>query len=652
MRSDLLTLTAESLAALANVGVVKRAQKELQEGNGPQVHEEPDGTVVGTFTEGVVTRLPPGKALKDAPCGCNAKLVCRHRVALVLAYARVAQEAAAAVTPETRQEVSPGTLEDAALEAVLGARVMSDARSARRRGVLCEVMRAGSASDVPTVRLPSATVRFLAHAELAHARCDCVTGGGCVHVALACWAFREADRRDASRDSLLLELKDGEASTAVDAGWARALEPAVMLLCEGVDQSRASLGQAFAVARAELSGATWLALGLEDIERALGWHRARSARYRAAELRFLLAELFARVRAASPPGGELPARAVVGQGEALETRLDRVRWVSLGARVDSDGRRRTLEVFLADPDMASVFAMEHTWDTPEDEPLPSGPELGRRRVAGATWDVLARGQVVTQAAVRRANREVRLEGSRTVATSVTLQTGDFDSLPSPVRVEDVRALREAWLARPPRMLRPKARAEDVHAVRVGAVHEVAFDSARQELRATLEDVHGQPFTLVRGFRAAAPRALEILAATLEADHGPVRWVAGPMRWGGSGLELEPTLLTADRVVVPDLDAGEAVRPLRGGPSRGDAADPLRARIDALAGLLEEALHRGLRHLEGDYPERACALAVTLEDAGLRDLGLRLRRLGESIVAGREAAWDWAHAAIRLALLED
>src|SRR5690242_18306476 len=91
-RADLLALTPQAIASLSNLGLVKRAQKELEQGKGPQLEELPDGTVVGSFEDGNTARLVPGKGLKDSPCSCNATTVCRHRVAVALAYPAYAQQ--------------------------------------------------------------------------------------------------------------------------------------------------------------------------------------------------------------------------------------------------------------------------------------------------------------------------------------------------------------------------------------------------------------------------------------------------------------------------------------------------------------------------------------------------------------------------------
>ena len=115
MRADLIALTPEAVAALANVGLVKRAQKEIEQGKGPALVEEADGTVVGTFDDGVVAKLPPGKLLRDCQCSCPATGVCRHRVAVALAYKSFAQTApeapSAAEQGATGVVWSPGAIE-------------------------------------------------------------------------------------------------------------------------------------------------------------------------------------------------------------------------------------------------------------------------------------------------------------------------------------------------------------------------------------------------------------------------------------------------------------------------------------------------------------------------------------------------------------
>ena len=55
-RDDLLALQTPALAALTNMGLVKRAQKELDQGKVPAIDVGADGTVTATFDDGAVTR--------------------------------------------------------------------------------------------------------------------------------------------------------------------------------------------------------------------------------------------------------------------------------------------------------------------------------------------------------------------------------------------------------------------------------------------------------------------------------------------------------------------------------------------------------------------------------------------------------------------
>jgi hypothetical protein len=154
MRADLLALTPASIASLANMGLVKRAQREIAAGTGPTLEEDDGGLVTGTFADGVVAKLPPQTPLRDARCTCGALGVCRHRVAVALAYpAWHASHAKTQVAPPSKREAwSPGVIDDDALAEVLGKRVMERARAAARSGIVVEVhaMVAALADSVPS----------------------------------------------------------------------------------------------------------------------------------------------------------------------------------------------------------------------------------------------------------------------------------------------------------------------------------------------------------------------------------------------------------------------------------------------------------------------------------------------------------------------
>jgi hypothetical protein len=621
VRADLLALTPEAIAALANLGLVKRAQREIAEGKGPALAEEDDGTVVGTFADGVVARLLPGKAMKDSPCSCGAASVCRHRVATALAY-RPWRQGAVDVAPPVAEVWSPAEIDDAALERALGAKTLARARAQLARGLLVTI----EAGSPPTARLPSCTVRFLVPRDVAYARCDCVEAGACEHLAIAVWAFREG-KKDG-----VVSLGGKALGEREHAALAAALELAREILAAGVVRPAPSAAR-FAEVRSRCAGLgmVWIASLLADLEQTLEAYHARSALYGAHEVHELVVELAARARAAHAAGAELPPRYLLGEDEAPETKLDHVRLVSLGARVLADGKTRHAEVFLADPDAAMVLVLAKRWSDSDDD----GPKLARRSVAARiSLGQLAAGQLVSKAVKRRANHSLEIAGSRTRESSVTPQRGDWGSLPSPLCVRDVAAHLAALRARPPRMLRPRVLAEGVCAVAVKSVRDVFYVPAEQSVVAILEDAAGTLLRAVVTHRAVAPHALDAAAAALSAE---VRFVSGDLVTRGPEPTLEIVAIAGKELVVPDLaDVVEAPSLARAVPR--SAADPLTEALAAATSLLEETLHTGLASLPH---ERLRAAAARLDEVGLASLAARMGALRD--------ADTWFDAAIRASL---
>lgn len=230
-RPDLLHLSPEALTQLANAGLVKRAQRERESGCQPALALQDDGTLVTTFSDGIITRWPPGQSIHQSSCTCPAPGLCRHRLIAALQFIAEAQNKtqneawheaqsetpAPAVTPDTVPNAapeshppanpaalrSPGQASDEDLAALLPPATYARAQREREAGLTVQVRRrsppaAGKgpgecAEPCDTAHLPAATVRFWAGAHLGAARCDCVQQTACEHVALGVWAFREAD---------------------------------------------------------------------------------------------------------------------------------------------------------------------------------------------------------------------------------------------------------------------------------------------------------------------------------------------------------------------------------------------------------------------------------------------------------------------------
>lgn len=643
VRSDLLALDEGKLAALANKGLVKRAQKDLEAGQVPVITVEDDGTLVATLG-GVVTRLPRGASLAEAPCSCGALKACRHRVLAVLAYRALADGAPA---PEASSLELP-SFDDDALAAYLGARVLDQARRARARGYVADVVR----GEVPLVELSTCTVRFLVPSDLAFTRCDCQLGQRCEHVALAVWALREAIGRG-EVDRVTIEV--GEAAAARIDALGAALELVRELLLDGVEGSGAALAARFALAVKPLEDEQlrWPITICEELEEALASYAARRASYRPELVGSLATELFARARAGRGEG-EVPARAVLGAGEPKKTLLEHVRLVSLGARLAREvlepGKARIeAHVHLADPDTLTVLVYRRAWDV--DEQATAAAIAGRTAVAGATLATLARGQVVTRSAERAANRAVTIGASRVARTTVTPSSGRWD-FAEPLGYARYDALAQRMRERPPAFVRPRVLAERVHVLRIASVGALAYSAGEQVLRALVFDDEGAAILLALEHSAVAPGAIDALAHALGGTWGTPALVSGEVRLEGATLVMRPlSVVVPDRVVALDLESADpAVLPRGGAPQ---ASDPFVTVLAEARDQLDAGAHRGLLHVSEGWREQIARVERSASELGLRTCAARLAAVRSALAsrasgeATRAIADAWLEASLRI-----
>ncbi|GAA3204253.1 hypothetical protein ACFO1B_42480 [Dactylosporangium siamense] len=602
-RADLLALTPDALAALTNRGLVKRATREV-EATPPAVTVDGDGTVRGRYADGPETSLPAG-GLERGSCTCGATGICRHVVGLVLAYQ--SNEPDTEAVPETRQW-SPGRFTDEQLEARIGARQLAAARRTHRAGYAARVHRPSTADAAPRVELGSATVRFLVPDDLGFVHTDAVAGARDDVLALAVWAFRVADAK--APDDRDVQVDVGGPETAGVEGGDGSLDAAVRLADEVLLTGATHVGPGLAGTVAEVrqrldrAGLRWPLLAVGDLEEQLAAYEQRGSTYSHERLAGIVAELHARHRAVANRGSSLRAR-VLGTQEAAETPMRRARLDGLGCRVRAVGDTdRQVEIYFAHADSATVLVLRRTFGDAVET-------LKTRRVGGATVAQLAAGNVVTESAIRSASRTVRLATSRVAKTTVTPSQGAWTSLPDALVVRDLRDLAAELDRLPPRVVRPRVEAELVRVVQVAEVRSVRYTPGAQRLDAVIADPAGNPATITATHTAAAPGALDAIAAALD---GPVRAVAGTVGRTGGEIVVEPLGLAVgdDAVVVPDLAPAGGFR-VDGTLAVG--GDPLRHVVDAAVALLAEVPHRGLRMLPPTFPNR------------LRDAGEMLTRVG-------------------------
>ena len=640
-RPDLLALSDDTLAALANRGIVKRAVREVADGKGPAVTEAGDGTVTGRFADGVEVVLAPGATLERSSCSCPASGVCRHRVMTVIAYRD--QPAPAAWTPW-----SPAEFTDDDVEALVGTRVMAAARKAFRAGYRARVRRPSAEDPVPTVELASCAVRFLVPRELGYARVDAARGAREDAVALAIWAFRVADEAGAGAAVVDVAVGGGRAERLAAGG--SGVEPVLGLLGDVLADGVANTGPGLATAIMQARGALdaqnlrWPVDALDDLATQLDAYRSRSARYRAEHVAALVAEIVARHRCVAGGGASLRP-AVLGTEEAAETPLRLLRLTGLGARVSGDDAVRTVEVYLAHGEAGVVLALRRRVEAGDGEDAPSAAALGRRKAGGARLSALAGGNVVTESAVRAASRVVRIAESRVGRTTVAPSAGHWDDLPAGVLVDDLdaEAARLAGLA--PAVVRPRVVAENVRAVVVEEVEGVQYLPGDQRLVAVVRAPTGRAVVSLAHSSACAG-AVDALAEALGGKLGPVRFVAGHLHRHAGDVIVEPTAVVAGASVVVPAFAPATGASIAAGA--GAATDPLVAALGDAMAASAEVVHRGWRHLPAGWGGRAERAAQGLRRAGLDRAGGAMADLAAARAASTDAALDrWADAHLRL-----
>ncbi|WP_158630346.1 hypothetical protein [Glycomyces terrestris] len=638
-RSDLLALTQDALAALANRGLVKRAAKDLDAGTAPELSLDGDGALTAVFPDGATAVLPAAGGLETATCTCGAAGKCRHRVGAVLAYQRehtaAAPAAEAEAAPDEPVITTPAVITDDELRAALGPHALKAAEATRKAGYTARLTWPGP--DRPAAaELPAATVSFLVPG-LGYVHTDATGPARDTAIVLAVWAFREA----------------GPDAATVSVGGANPEET----LAESVALARQVLldgaAGADAVLRAALQReakaltrrrAHWPAGAVNDLIDQLQRYEDRSAAYDPHRLAVLLAEIPARARAAAHPQGT-PAAHVLGSEEADATPLTLVRLTGLGARVGTEGDRRTLELYLAQPETGMVLSIKRDWTIPEGETL-TGADVAARRLAGCRIGSLAAGNTVTEAATRTAARALKLGTGRLAKTQVLPLGLAWNDLPSSLRATDLDALAAELAERPPALVRPRVAAESLRVLAVAETELLGYDPASQRLHALVAGTDGGSAIVRIGHTSAAPGALEAAEAALAA--GPLA-VAGHVHRHRGRLIVEPTaILTADGPVVPDLAPGDDSADLA---AAGDAAasEPVSAVIEEAIAVCADLAHQGLRRSREPSRVRVEAAAAALNKVGLQraatDFVHLSKALGDEDEAAKGAAWT--AAAVRM-----
>jgi hypothetical protein len=626
MRADLLALDDDGLVALANRGLVKRARKEVDRGDGPKVVLEGD-VVVATFADGTVSRLPADVPLKDAPCTCGASKVCRHRLAAVMAYRAGADTPAHDDAPLPALEV-----DDDGLLGRIGKRAWQRALRTRSAGYGAEV-RFGRTVEV---LLSTCTVRFLVPWELAHIRCDCKVGVDCEHVALAVWAVAEAPSFEGEHK---VEVgTTGAPDTGDDAVEGSVLAVQQQLLLGGWTGGGEVLAQRLAVLTDAVGRArmVWVADLLAQLGQVLAEYDDGASTADVDAVGALIGELGLRVRAKGPRGERVGAQSMGA------TALDHTVLRGVGARYRMEGGSAWLQVFFQEGTGRDALVLEKRFALDEEGQALPGPRVAQRRLFGGTPTALASGHVTTKAATRLPNRLVQVKGQASRQTAVT--PGSGASLAQ--QAESLATVRQRLTERDPASLAARVRAWRVVVTGWTEVETVAWDPGRRVVWGWVADDTDQALVAIE-WRPEAPGGAACLARALLAEGGGVLGAEAFLREGR--LWLEPLVLsTSAGHEVPDL-ADDTPRPELPVLALPDAEGVHSKAVHEAQRLLAELAQRGLGSLTSPQLARVGRAAKGLRAVGLGELAEALEGLQQE---DRVGAWrrSWARGVVLEQLL--
>jgi hypothetical protein len=629
-RPDLAALSPDDLAALANRGLMKRAQRECEAGElTAQWEESGDSTIRATWSDGVTCTLPGAGTVRDAQCTCLALELCRHVLRTVLAWQqRQAAALAGADGPRSVPEPwDPGRIDDATIERQVAKAVRDRAAGLWSQGVLAELLR--SAKPSASFHCPGHTVRFPVPDDLRYAQCSCADPAPCVHAVLAVRAFRLLDGSAASGI-----VSEGPLDALVPQEALFAAESCVRdLFADGL----ASLGAAWRdrVRRVSLDCAaaslTWPAQILGELADDFDRYATRDAAFTPGQTAERAGELLLRLDAISAGRAPVPQAFIRGMKSDRESELGAARFIGLGAAIAEGRRSSRLTVFLQNCDNGHVMTVTRDFVEDADQPATRKPfhQLGRApAVKGASMAGLAAGQLVTQGGRRTASGRLVIGRARAV---VNPQSFAWEQLKAPALVEDFAELSARLRLLPPASFRPRREAADFHVCPLDGVDGATFDPATNSIVAALRDRSGLYARLSHPWMVRGEPGAEALLAALGCNAKPL-FIAGHVRASGATLLIRPTAVVfagegASRwAVMPWLEATAAASAAASRPQRLGAHHGGQARYSAAAELTSELLLNGLRRTSArDWPGWSRAINET-EERGYHRMAAAMRQV--------------------------
>ncbi|MFW2176624.1 MULTISPECIES: SWIM zinc finger family protein [unclassified Moraxella] len=594
IRHDILNLNEEKLVQLANVGLVKRANKALDNGDIPNITLTAD-SLISEFNDGHKVTWQTDNSITDSQCTCPAPM-CRHRVQTVLAYRQAHDNPNVTVS-------SPHEISREQIEKLANATVLKKAQRLCQHGLTMKLTPMQDNQCASAV-LPMATVKFWGGANLTEASCDCLQKQDCEHILLASIAYQQLDTApsrsiDRVMDKQQLEqffAKSPQALSPQATSSNPANEPTTShempisfslktdsltnaeielwsaLLTDGATVGRLRYQRLIQDISDSLakSKEIWLQAILNDLQKWLTAYENRRSDFEADKGFELLSEYVLRSLARQNPTLH---NTVLGVGLAHETPIITARLVSLGCRITVNhavndtvgdngmggnimGDNRQATVMLFDSKTQTLLPYRHAFgmaDTLDNSQRLS--QLQRLRISSSiSLQQLATGQLTCQRAKRLANHELILATSRKTYNQVLPQQGDWATIAS---VCQTHLSHQRQL---PMFLQGRYQQPNFIVLNFTRIIEHGYDPANQQYVAIVEDESGTQWLIYRQFQPHTPFALHSMAtAFLQAQGSCI--VSGTYHIEQGIYQLEAWAVVTDRLYVLDIDDSIHHQPL-------------------------------------------------------------------------------------------
>jgi hypothetical protein len=609
-RSDLLALTPDDLAAMANRGLVKRAQREVES---PEFSAEwgidPDGTIRTSWSDGIDCVLPGGATLLGATCTCAALGMCRHILRTVLAW-QIRRSASGLEEPgkepaaeSANQSVlsqawDPGAITDEAVEAAVPRDRRERAAALWKQGVVAELLR--GAKPAARFHVPGHSVRFLVKDDLRYTLCSCAEPAPCAHAMLAVRAFRELAPEKSSG-----LISTGDTPSAVDQ---ELINRCIACAAELADEGFSGIGGVWRhrvlrlASACRESGLFWPAQICEELAADTSAYTGHDPLFSPRQSADRLGELLIRLDVIVAGTGGIPSAFVRGQKTDRDTDLGSTRFIGLGALAVEERNGCRLSVFLQEIDTGHVLSVDRAITEPADASAPPRPYhlLGRLSAAkDSNLFQLASGQLLLQGGRRTADGRIAIGRAR---AAVIPQTFLWEELKAPVLAEDFAEIVARLSLLPPGSVRTRRAAGDFQVCRLAGLDGAHFDAPSQRIIAVLRDRSGGEARLEHPWSPRGASGAGALLGALRSEAPPV-FVAGHVAMTHAGwLVWHPTAIILDnagtrRAILPWISPPDTTSPpVSPGTSIARAPLPWPAEVlDACADILVTGRLRRAHH---------------------------------------------------------